>query len=206
MYAIEPSSVTAAALRSNVFRNGLGNVTVLEAAAGREDGSARLDPIDGEASQSARLLADGEPGGLTVRVAAIDMLVRARSCSFVLVREGEHPPDVVKIDVEGAEADAIIGMCATLESHEPSVVCEIHQTLHANEHPVEAALRDAGLELSWLEPGMSRDAVIWAPHLIAGARKASVGGLTIRSPLRCTVIGTRSRIVLDWWQPGRRTC
>jgi FkbM family methyltransferase len=157
VYAVEPAPVTARALRSNVARNDLANVTVIEAAAGREDGSARLDLADGEVSQSARLLGENQCGGLQVRVVSID----------TLIREGASPPDVIKIDVEGAEEDAILGMRTTLASHRPSVICEIHQTLHANEHPVETALRDAGLSLSWLEPGMGRDAVHWAPHLIA---------------------------------------
>lgn len=159
VYALEPSPATARALRSNVARNGLANVTVIEAAAGRDDGTARLDPVDGEASQSARLLDDGERGGLAVRVVSID----------TLVRDGARPPDVVKIDVEGAEEDAVVGMRTTLAASRPSIVCEIHQTRHTLEHPVEAALREAGFALSWLEPGMSRDAVCWAPHLVAVA-------------------------------------
>lgn len=109
VYALEPSPVAAGALRANVTLNRLSNVTVIEAAAGREDGSARLDPVDDEASQSARLLADGEPGGLTVRMVTID----------TLVRDGARPPDVVKIDVEGAEEEAVHGMRATLKSHQP---------------------------------------------------------------------------------------
>lgn len=166
VYAFEPSPTTARALRANILRNGLGNVTVIEAAAGREDGSAWLDPGDGEASQSARLLAEGGRGGLEVRVMAID----------TFVREGARPPDVVKIDVEGAEEDVVLGMCATLASHRPSVVCEIHQTLHTIEHPVETALREAGFALSWLEPAMSREAVCWAPHLVAVAHTRRGGG------------------------------
>jgi FkbM family methyltransferase len=159
VYAIEPSPTTARALRANVERNALANVTVVEAAAGREDGRAHLDPVDGEASQSARLLPAATTGGVAVRVVSIDSLVRG----------GARPPDVIKIDVEGAEEDAVLGMCATLAERSPSVVCEIHQTLHASEHPVETALREAGLILSWLEPEMSREAEIWAPHLVATA-------------------------------------
>lgn len=159
VYALEPSPATARALRSNVVRNGLGNVTVIEAAAGRDDGTAWLDPGEGDVSQSARLSEDGQTGGLPVRVVSID----------TLVRDGARPPDVVKIDVEGAEADAVHGMRVSLAANRPSIVCEIHQTLHTVEHPVEAILREAGFALSWLEPGMSRDAMCWAPHLVATA-------------------------------------
>jgi len=163
VYAFEPSPATARALRANVDRNGLGNVTVIEAAVGREEGIARLDPVHGEAAQDAHVLPAGDNGGIEVRVVSID----------TIVGDAVRPPDVVKIDVEGAEADVVLGMRATLASRRPSVVCEIHQTLHANEHPVETMLRDAGLALSWLEPGMSRDREWWAPHLVAVAAPSS---------------------------------
>ena len=38
------------------------------------------------------------------------------------------PPDVLKIDTEGAELQAIEGMRATIERHRPAIVCELHDT------------------------------------------------------------------------------
>jgi FkbM family methyltransferase len=165
VYALEPSPTTVRALRANVARNGLQNITVIEAAAGRMDGRARLDPGDGDVSQNARLLPDHDRRGLEVCLVTVD----------TLVRDGARPPDVVKIDVEGAEEDTVLGMRTTLRVHRPSVVCEIHETLHASEHPVEVMLRDAGLALSWLEPGMSRGVEWWAPHLVGVADARSLG-------------------------------
>jgi FkbM family methyltransferase len=156
VYALEPSATTASALSSNVARNDLRNVTVIEAAAGGADGSARLDPA-GAVSQDARLIGEHEPGGVPVRLVTID----------ALVRDGARPPDVVKIDVEGAEEDAIVGMRATLLTHRPSVVCEIHRTVHTTEHPVAVTLREAGYAVAWLEARMTSDAEWWAPHLVA---------------------------------------
>ena len=159
VYAFEPSPGTAAALRSNVLRNGLTNVTVIEAAVGATSGTARFDPVDEEASQLATLLDPAQEGGVEVQVVAIDDFVR----------DGARPPDVVKIDVEGAEDAAIAGMRETLAARTPSVVCEIHQTLHADEHPAEVLLRQAGLTVSWLEPELraTREARCWAPHVVA---------------------------------------
>ncbi|MEA2372963.1 MAG: hypothetical protein QOH12_3357 [Solirubrobacteraceae bacterium] len=156
VFAVEPSPTTAYALRSNVERNALVNVTVIEAAVGREDGTARFDPTS-EVSQDARLIEDSRAGGIEVRVVSIDALVRG----------GARPPNVVKIDVEGAEEDVIIGMHKTLATYAPRVVCEIHRTFHSTEHPVEIMLRDAGFMVSWLETGMTRNSEWWAPHVVA---------------------------------------
>ena len=46
-----------------------------------------------------------------------------------LVARGEiPPPDVLKIDTEGAELQAIEGARATIAEHRPAIVCELHDT------------------------------------------------------------------------------
>src|SRR4029077_4036351 len=37
-----------------------------------------------------------------------------------------RPPDLIKLDVEGAEAQAVAGMTRTLEAHRPIVAIELH--------------------------------------------------------------------------------
>jgi FkbM family methyltransferase len=51
------------------------------------------------------------------------------------------PPDVIKIDVEGAEALVLAGMSATLATHRPWLLCEVlHKDSHAAPGPYAAAL------------------------------------------------------------------
>ena len=119
VYAIEPFPQNVAALAHNVALNAFTQVTVIEAAAWRVEGRADLI-VSGEPTW-ARLDAVRERGGaetsVPVRLVAIDDLVRE-----ALVR----PPAVVKMDIEGAEIEALQGMARTLAAWRPTVICEMH--------------------------------------------------------------------------------
>jgi FkbM family methyltransferase len=88
---------------------------------GARSGSARLLVV-GEASWS-HLASTGRHADvreeIDVAVVSIDELVAAGTIP---------PPDVLKIDIEGAELQAIAGMRMTLERHRPAIVCELHDT------------------------------------------------------------------------------
>jgi len=43
-----------------------------------------------------------------------------------LVQEGYAPPDIIKIDVEGAEYDVLVGAKRTLEEHKPYILLATH--------------------------------------------------------------------------------
>jgi hypothetical protein len=45
-----------------------------------------------------------------------------------LYAEGLPGPDVIKMDIEGAEAEALTGAKATLSAHRPLMVIELHNT------------------------------------------------------------------------------
>jgi FkbM family methyltransferase len=156
VYAFEPAPRTAEVLRKNVELNRFENVTIVEAAVSDRDGTMAFDEV-GEVAQDARLAGAGRHGTTEVRVMALDSFVAA----------GARPPTLMKIDVEGHENEAIDGMVATLRSSRPIVVCEIHQSRHDNEHEVERMLLELGYALSWLEPGMHRQAEWWGPHVVA---------------------------------------
>jgi FkbM family methyltransferase len=141
VYAFEPSPETAAVLRRNVARNRLENVVVIERAVAAEVGVATLaaeDPL------TARLA----PSGIQVETTTIDA-----------TGSDLRPPDVIKIDVEGAEAHVLRGMRATLVDARPIVICEIHGETDAE---CVELLEAAGYVASKLEPdegGM--------PHIVA---------------------------------------
>ena len=62
-----------------------------------------------------------------------------------LLERGElAPPDVVKIDVEGAELLVLEGMRRTLAAHRPALVVELHDTRSA----FEAFLAEAGYRIT----------------------------------------------------------
>jgi FkbM family methyltransferase len=121
--AFEPVPTTAALLRRNASLNGFDHVDVVEAAVGARAGRARL--VLEEASQMAHLstvpgMAEaGTTSEIDVEVLTLD----------AHLDDGASPPDVIKIDVEGAEIDALQGMARTISAHHPTIICEIHGTL-----------------------------------------------------------------------------
>lgn len=118
VHAFEPVPANAARIRANARRNGLANVDVVEVAISDTAGATTLllaAHPGGAAVASAGVPPDAT-GSIQVTTATIDGLVQ----------EGRVPPPaLVKIDVEGAEAQVLAGMVGTMRHHRPIVVCEI---------------------------------------------------------------------------------
>lgn len=141
--AFEPLSANLRRTQDNVTSN---------AGAARFDGrllalsdrDGRMKLAVGEKEITARL---SEDEGMDVDVARLDSL-------------DVPAPDVIKIDVEGAECDVLRGMPKLLKAHAPTLIIEIHGG-------TEPAVRE-------LLAGDYRDIVLHAdggmPHLIATAR------------------------------------
>jgi len=66
-----------------------------------------------------------------------------------LVERGEiRPPDILKVDAEGAEAEVLAGLERTIESHPPRILyCEVHE----EQAPVTRLLEEYGYEWSSFE-------------------------------------------------------
>jgi FkbM family methyltransferase len=115
--AIEPSPVTAALLMQHLAWNGCNNVEVFEAAVGHEEREVvfayRADPTDMGAC--ANSLAYDIGGKKTnVKMTTIDRICTGRN------------PDLIKMDIEGAELLALRGAQQTLTRAAPLLVVSIH--------------------------------------------------------------------------------
>jgi FkbM family methyltransferase len=156
--AFEPVPACARAVARNIAINGFENADVREQAVGAAGGRERLLVV-GEASWS-HLASTGRHADvrdeLDVAVVAIDDLVGAGAIP---------PPDVVKIDTEGAELQALAGMRATIERHRPAIVCELHDT---NE-PFAALMDELGYTTTNLD-GPAPVATAGPVHALAQAR------------------------------------
>jgi len=118
VFAMEPTPRLAEAVRANAARNAFTNVTVVQVAAGEREGTAKF--VDTEFSAGNRVARDGADEGeatFEVRVTSVDAYVR---------ETGAPLPDVVMMDVEGAEIDALRGMRETLAAAKPVILCEVH--------------------------------------------------------------------------------
>lgn len=117
--AFEPVPKNVAAIKENLALNGIDWVDVQETAMARHSGTASL--IVSDVSAFSRLASVNVPTGaretIEVRVDSVDEFLACGSAPA---------PDVVKIDVEGAELEVIEGMRNTLSEHRPVILCEIH--------------------------------------------------------------------------------
>lgn len=112
VFAFEPLPRNVTYLREHLRLNAIENVTVYPAAVGAHSGVATFglgtNPSTGHLSSA---------GELRVRVVQLDQLVLS----------GEiPPPDCMKVDVEGAEMDALLGAEGILQKVQPIVFLSTH--------------------------------------------------------------------------------
>jgi FkbM family methyltransferase len=126
VYAFEPIPQNLKTLHHNVALNRLENVTVVEQALSSSTGTAQMfvSPwsafhslnVEGATKQEDHGPDEGE---ITVRTVTLDEFVQG---------EGVRAPDLIKIDVEGAELIVVEGMAETLRSVQPLLLVELHDT------------------------------------------------------------------------------
>jgi FkbM family methyltransferase len=121
VYAIEPQRHAFQLLCGNAALNALTNVTALPCLAGRESGYRRLaeisQTVEGNfGATRAVMVPHGEP----TRVIRIDDLDLTRC-------------DLMKIDVEGMEADVIAGAATTIDRFKPVIYCENNRAERSSE-------------------------------------------------------------------------
>lgn len=139
---VEPSPSTAGWLRANLQANGLsGRTTVVDAAIAADRGKGFL-VSDQEGSCEASL--DPSSGiGLPVALVTFE--------DVVMLAGG--PPDIIKLDCEGGEYDAVLkspSWCWQGVSH---VFLEYHPVPGRSFEDLRTRLADLSLELVWHEPG-----------------------------------------------------
>jgi FkbM family methyltransferase len=137
--AVEPSPANAALLRKHLIWNGCENVAVVEAAVGEHAGyiefAFRPDPTDpGGFANSVAYDIGGDKA--RVKVATIDEICRGLM------------PNVIKIDIEGAELLAIRGAREVLSRSSPVLFVAVHpdamQMLRTSPSELVDFLRELG--------------------------------------------------------------
>lgn len=136
--AFEPGEINLKYFR-RTLENGVPNVSLHEFAIGATDETRIFDVRGG--AMSGKLIVAGEKAidPVSVQVRSIDSLVA----------EGYPRPDVIKIDIEGGEADALLGAVKTLETY-PVVICEMHDFAPEGVRRATKALMEAGFQVTRL--------------------------------------------------------
>lgn len=133
VYAFEPLDRNLRYLHRHITLNNVVNCTVIENAVCKEEGTRRFSAAAWESSM-AKLSPDGER---SVPSTTLD--------SCVYGEKRLRPPDILKIDVEGAELEVLEGGTKALGEFHPKVFLEIHGTqLHAD---CRAFLLEKGYEV-----------------------------------------------------------
>lgn len=109
VYGFEPDSENFCRLKENADLNESGNIEVFNKAVWSE--ATDLE-IEEEASGKSHI---SESGGTRIRAVSIDDFVKDRNA-----------PDIMKIDVEGAELKVLEGAKGTIKTHHPDIFIEVH--------------------------------------------------------------------------------
>jgi FkbM family methyltransferase len=115
--AVEPDHVNLGRLRDNLALNSIGNVQIVEAAAGERDELVELHIADDPAYNSVGRI---EGGHVTVGTTSVQSVPLDR----IWQELGRPPVSFVKIDVEGAEASVLRGARKMMTSTRPPLLIE----------------------------------------------------------------------------------
>jgi FkbM family methyltransferase len=119
----EPLDENAGQIEHNAKLNGFDRITVRREALGNADDEERF--LVSRRSTWGTLASTGrEPSEYAGR----DVTVRVRRLDSAISEDRLPPPDVMKIDVEGAEAEVLEGGNHTLRTYRPILLIELHGT------------------------------------------------------------------------------
>ena len=119
--ALEPSAREFDRLAGHVRLNRLANVRCRRLALGREAGKGRLRVAAEWNAGHNTLGAFGYEATETAGVEEVDI----RALDSIVVEEALERVDLVKLDLEGAEFDALLGAERTLRRFEPAILIEL---------------------------------------------------------------------------------
>jgi FkbM family methyltransferase len=137
VYAFEPLPRNLYYLEQHIRLNGLTNVTVQSVAVAATSGSARF-----------RIGAHASMGQLTD---AGDLQVLTASLDDLVDNGNVRSPTFIKMDIEGAESDALQGASRLLSSTGLTIVLSTHG--HVQQERCWSALQNAGFNLQLLRDG-----------------------------------------------------
>jgi len=153
----EPLPENAEQIEYNARLNGFTNVIVRCEALG---GSNRTDVFNTSVEPTWGMLSTvGKPP----EQAAGQISVNVRTLDSLCVPGGLPIPDVIQIDIEGAEAEFLEGASATLTAKRPILVIELHRTNDA----VTSVLDRFGYTYAVLGSSESVHDVAWDANIIA---------------------------------------
>jgi len=153
VFAFEADPANALRMEEHVRRNGFEQIHIQSCAVWSFGGRLRFERASAQSSLNQGTVATEQPestvGLLDVEAITIDDFARSHA-----------PPDLIKIDVEGAEAAVLRGSERIFATKRPLLICEVHDEDSSRE--VSRWLLERNYSFVWLEdtPSLPR-------HLLA---------------------------------------
>jgi FkbM family methyltransferase len=118
--AFEPDPENAAALKANLAKNGITQVTVEEAAVWSSAGHVTFQRAPSISSRTqGHITSAADPQLTSISVPAVQL-------DGVVFSQGYPVPHLIKMDVEGGEWGALQGAHRLLQEAKPKLLCEVH--------------------------------------------------------------------------------
>jgi FkbM family methyltransferase len=154
--AFEAAPENVSRIEEHLTRNSLHQIRVIPCAVWSSGGRIRFECASPQSSRNEGAVATDATvrGENTIEVDAVALDDFAK---------GNPLPTVIKIDVEGAEADVLRGSEEVFRGSKPVLICEVHHGRAADD--VTRWLEERGYEFDWLE-----SAPKFPRHLLAKPR------------------------------------
>lgn len=121
--AFEPDPLNAQLIREHAARNGLSNITMAQMAVWRSEGEVRFRRGGGQRTRKSSRRGAVVDSGLAIGSGEI---ISVQAVSLDRFAGGNYSPEVIKIDVEGAEYEVLRGATGLLATAKPTLICEVH--------------------------------------------------------------------------------
>lgn len=121
VFSFEPFPQNVSYLKKHIALNNIKNIIVLEKGISFEDCRGAFDS---PGSSAAGRINDKKSSGLSIEIASIDSLLERKEIA---------PPNVIKMDIEGGEYNALRGAEKTLKKYDPVIVFATHSQRLRNE-------------------------------------------------------------------------
>lgn len=140
--AFEPLPANFRLLEENLLLNGIRNVTVRREAVAEFSGEMNFEfPHHVASLVAGPVLEDDNQGVMRVKGVSLD------DCFL----DSGRPVNVIKMDIEGAEFQALRGARRLIDAWHPCMIVELHYTArHTGPHPAAVLLQEAGYQIQSL--------------------------------------------------------
>jgi FkbM family methyltransferase len=156
VFAFEADPENAKRIEEHAVRNSLPQIHVVSCAVWSSSGPLSFERASERSSRNQGSVTTGT-------VIPTENTVEINAVTLDEFSAGHRPPTLVKIDVEGAEAEVLRGAAKTFARAKPVLVCEVHGECAAKD--VTRWLTEKGYSTEWLEPSPK-----FPRHLLATCR------------------------------------